>query len=659
MATLEIARSHQAEVEVDADTPPAPRPSPAEPLTIVHVITRLLLSGAEENTMTTCLHQADCGHHVYLLHGPDPDPSWERRFGDRMTFIGMDHLVHPLSPLADMRALADFRRIYRALRPDIVHTHGSKAGIVGRLAAALSGVPFVVHSVHIAPFLAVSRGQRLVYLAAERLCGRFSHLFIAVSRGMQQAFVDEGIGRGVPIPVIHSGMPVDRFIAASPPADWRERIGGWSRPERPQFILKVASFEPRKRQVPLVRALADGLRARPDLCLLLAGDGPERQRCQDEVRALGLSEQVRFLGHDPRPWELVALADVAVHAAEREGLPRTAIQAIAGGKPLVVSWLPGIEEIVEHDVNGIVTDPDDLGDLALQLFELLDTPARLEALKKAAAATDVSSWAEHKMGLRIDAAYADARRPARLRSPITAVEFFGLPGAGKTTIARELRLLLRCQRGDVNSSAEVMGDDLPLWRRSLHRLALIAQAFAFRPWLPLAAARGLTPGAASLRDKAKTRWNFVSVLAMQARTNRRSILVYDQGLAQALWTARVQHGPEAAPAGNRGDWQRRWLEGTLFVHVEAPPSTARQRLATRARATSRFQRADSQDDHALWDQGRQAVDRIDRELREALLAAGKTGRLLRIDAGTTSARNAARIIAEELHRLERSSAFSG
>ncbi|GAA4018934.1 hypothetical protein GCM10022280_18250 [Sphingomonas swuensis] len=657
MATLEIARSdHRAAGSSEAGRSSSHGEQPDKPLTIVHAITRLLLSGAEENTMATCLHQARCGHRVVLLHGPGADPSWRERFGDRMTFVDVPSLVHPLAPLADMQAVGDMRRLYRRFGADVVHTHGSKAGIVGRIAAALAGVSLVVHSIHIAPFLAVSRGQRLVYLAAERFCGRLTHLFIAVSRGMQQAFIDEGIGEGVPIQIVHSGMPVDRFIAASPPKNWAERIGGWSGAERPRFLLKVASFEPRKRQLALIRALAEGLRARPDVCLLLAGDGPERTRCEEEVATLGLTGQVRFLGHDPRPWELVALADIAVHAAEREGLPRTAVQAIAGGRPMVVAALPGIEEIIEDGVNGIVADPDEIGDIAHKIFALLDDPERLARMKRSAEQTDVSSWAEDRMGLRIDAAYAGVTAARERRARIASIEFLGLPGAGKTTIARELRSLLRDRRGGVRYSREMMGDDLPLWRRSARRALLIAGAFLRRPWAPIAAARGLTPGQSSVRDRIKTRWNFWSVMAMQARTTPPRLLINDQGLAQALWSARVQHGAAASCGNRRLPHCPGWLEQTLFVHVATPPLTARQRLSRRVRVTSRFQHPERRDDLALWEEGHQAIDRIERDLKDELEGAGLGDRLLRLDATMLSARSAALLIDEHLQHLEETEA---
>ena len=624
------------------------------PLNIVHVITRLLRGGAEENTIATCLHQAATGHRVTLVHGPGADPFWASRHDDRIQFVSLDSLVHPIHPIADLTAIRDLRRLYRRLDADVVHTHESKAGIVGRIAAAFSRVPLIVHTIHIAPFVAVSRPKRRLYIAAERACARMSDLLIAVSRGMQRAYLEAGIGAQVPIPVIHSGMQLHRFTFAVPPSDWRSRIGGWHDSKRPRFILKVAAFEERKRQIPLLQALAPGLRERGDICLLFAGDGPDRLRCEEEAQRLGVAHQVRFLGHDPAPWELVALADVCVHAAEREGLPRTAVQAIAGGKPLVVAHLPGIDEVVADGINGIIASPDDLGDLAGKLFALLDSPDRLAKLQQGAKSTDVSSWAEERMGERINRAYSEAVvSNSEPRRRISAIEFLGLPGSGKTTIARELIGLLREQQAPVRFSGDLMGDGLPFIQRSFHRLALMGPAFLHAGKRMYSASRGLTPRNGFGTGAAKTWWNYLSVLAMQSQPQRRGILIADQGLAQGIWTARVRHGPDAMPVGLVSHEVDSWIGETLFIHVHAPTAVAQQRLAPRRRRTSRFQDPSSIGDSSLWSFGEEVVDGIQQEIGDALERRGLSGRLLHIaSGGSDTPLDRAKFICEQLVKLE-------
>lgn len=384
---------------------------------VVHVITRLIEAGSEENTVATCLYQASCGWRVTLVHGRDHHPDWYRRIGNQIELVQLDALVHPIRPLQDLAALVALCRLFRVTRPTIVHTHQSKAGIIGRLAAAVTRVPAVVHTVHIAPFVNVGGFRRRFYLAAEKLCARVTDLFIPVSKGMRDAYLAEGIGHAEMYDVIYSGMPLARFASCAAPPNWRERIGGWAGEARPKIALMLAAFEPRKRQREFLHAVAPRLRARPDICLILAGEGSQRQQCERDAGQLGIASQIRFPGHDRAPQELIALADLCLLTSRREGLPRAVVQYIAGGKPVLLCPLPGIEELVRRDENGVICASSDMEATVAEMFSLLDDDRRLSLLTAGARATDVSRWNEITMGQRIEAAYQRLLRqkPAELR----------------------------------------------------------------------------------------------------------------------------------------------------------------------------------------------------------------------------------------------------
>jgi thymidylate kinase len=232
------------------------------------------------------------------------------------------------------------------------------------------------------------------------------------------------------------------------------------------------------------------------------------------------------------------------------------------------------------------------------------------------------------MGERVDDAYL--RAFAASRRPITMIEFIGLPGSGKTAIARKLLALLREDRPMVTFSRDKMGIDLPLMGRSLRRLALVLPVILRAPMKMCLASLRLTPERAFGKDALKTRWNFCSVLAMHVRRPRNGLLIADEAVGQAIWTARVHHGRDAAPADRLFHRLHDWIGETLFIHVDAPVGVAQQRLAGRSQQSSRFQNGDRINDVELWARGEECMERVVREIGEELDRRNLHGRLLRI-----------------------------
>lgn len=361
-------------------------------LRIVHVVTRLLRAGSEENVISTCLGQAALGHEVTLVYGRDHDPRYHAEIGGTIRLECVESMVHPIDPLADIRATGEMTRLFRDLRADIVHTHQSKAGVIGRIAARRARVPHVVHGVHIAPFLNVGRAKRAFYLVIERLMARYTHAFISVSRGMRDAYLNAGIGAPGDHHVVYSGMPLDTFVGAAPPENWRALAGVAANAPKPPILVMLAALEPRKRHRELIAVLGDVVRRFPEVRLLCGGEGPARPEVEAAIAEAGLEKNVRLLGFYPEPGQLVALADLCLLTSMREGLPRVVVQYIAGGKPAIVTRVPGIEEIVEDGVSGLVTDPDHMADTARAILDVLSDDALRARLSAGAAARNVSAW---------------------------------------------------------------------------------------------------------------------------------------------------------------------------------------------------------------------------------------------------------------------------
>lgn len=373
---------------------------------IVHLITRFMRAGSEENTLITCRGQVAAGHEVHLLHGREFDAVYAGRVDPDIVVASVPELVHRLSPIDDVRAISALTRRIRALAPDVVHTHQSKAGIIGRIAARRAGVPTIIHGVHILPFVNVGPIQRRGYIAVERWVASFTDAFINVSLGTRDACIDVGIGRPEQHFVVHSGFDLARFATASAPADWARLLNVPHDTSPRPILLMLAALEPRKRHAEFLRLFPRVVARFPDVRLLLAGEGPTRDAVAATIVDTGLTDNVKLLGFQSEPEKLIALADICVLTSKREGLPRVIMQYLAGGRAVISTALPGLSEVLADGINGIVTDPDDLEQTIDAIIELLDDRPRRLALADGARQTDLASWNASNMHAAIDSAYA-------------------------------------------------------------------------------------------------------------------------------------------------------------------------------------------------------------------------------------------------------------
>ena len=372
---------------------------------IVHLVTRLLRAGSEENTMETCRYQAQLGHRVTLIHGQKYDPYWYKHPIAGVNLVALPEMVHPLKPLQDLVAYRKLCKYFVSQNPDVIHTHQSKAGILGRLASKSVPDAVVAHGIHIVPFEGMNRLKQFAYIGAERLAARRTDQYFAVSNAVGNSFINAGIASQDQVFCVRSGMDLGRYSNAQWPSDWQALLGSTLKPNRPRIALMMAAFEPRKRHLSFLREFARMADQIPDLKLLLAGQGPQEHAVMKLVGELGLSNQVIFCGHRADPEALLAMADVMVLASKREGLPRVVVQALAAGVPAIVNNLPGLDEVLQHNVNGVITPSDDLSQTARQMIDLLQDQPRLKRLQLGAARTDLQDWELVALGHRTTALY--------------------------------------------------------------------------------------------------------------------------------------------------------------------------------------------------------------------------------------------------------------
>lgn len=341
---------------------------------VAHVITRMILGGAQENTLHNCVDLLrDFGDDVRLITGPSEGPE-----GDLLPEVEAEQvplevcadLIRPVSPWSDVQAYGQIARALSAFQPDIVHTHSAKAGVLGRLAAWRLGIP-VVHTVHGAPFYPYQ--PWIAYHAirwAEWLAARWTDRLICVAEAMTQRLVDGGVAQARDCTTIYSGFAVESFLRGDAHRAARRRMYGFT--DQDVVIAKVARLAPLKGHDDLLAAFARLHPRCPETRLLLVGDGELRKSLEEQVAAADLTSAVRFAGLVPREAIPACLAacDFVVHASLREGLARVLPQALAAGKPCVSYDIDGAREVVVDDRTGYLVPAQDVLALADRMERL-------------------------------------------------------------------------------------------------------------------------------------------------------------------------------------------------------------------------------------------------------------------------------------------------
>jgi glycosyltransferase involved in cell wall biosynthesis len=348
---------------------------------IVHVITRLILGGAQENTLLSCQGQHERGHEVILITGPPAGPEGSLMpaalaGGYRVEVI--DDMRRALLPIRDWRTYTTLSRRLREIQPDIVHTHSSKAGILGRHAARQAGSFGVIHTIHGLAFTAgTSRWVNGFYKWMERRAAPLTDRIVCVADSMREQSLAAGVGRPEQYVTIYSGMRTQPFLdAAAARPDVRRRLG-----LRDEHIAigTIARLFHLKGHEDLLEIAPEICRKLPQARFLWVGDGLLRPVFERRMNEMGLRDRFILTGLvDPEQVpELTAAMDILVHPSRREGLARALPQAALAGKPAVTYDIDGAKEAVVHGRTGLVLPPFDRGKLSEAIIALaLDASLR-------------------------------------------------------------------------------------------------------------------------------------------------------------------------------------------------------------------------------------------------------------------------------------------
>jgi glycosyltransferase involved in cell wall biosynthesis len=357
---------------------------------ILHIITRLDMGGSAQNTLLSCRELCE-KYEIILVHGLSHESGMtdlekqivengvEKAKKNGVKVKALPSMVRSIRPVKDFKALISLIRLIFKEKPDIVHTHSSKGGILGRMAARIAGVPHIIHTPHghvfyghFGPFASK------IFVRVERIFSRFTDRMVALTDGEKNDYINLSVCSPEKLLKIHSGVDVNKFMQANGNRVEKRRSLGLDQNEA--VIGFVGWLLPIKGPDYLLKAMDYVWQGHPEASLVLVGKGDMDVDLRAEALKKNANGKVKFLGWREDIDEIMPLFDMLVLPSLNEGMGRVLVEAMAAGKPVVASRVGGIPDLVQHGETGYLVPPADEKALADSIKKLLDDPARKETL---------------------------------------------------------------------------------------------------------------------------------------------------------------------------------------------------------------------------------------------------------------------------------------
>ncbi|MDF1590718.1 MAG: glycosyltransferase family 4 protein [Desulfobacterales bacterium] len=348
---------------------------------VVHIITRLDMGGSAQNTLLNCKELAE-KYRMVLVHGLSLESGITDREKQTLSgqksealakgvrFVPVSTLVRRIDPFKDLHALIFLMKLIRKERPVLVHTHSSKAGILGRLAAWLAGVPNIVHTPHGHVFYGhFGPVASRFFLLMERVFDFITDRVIALTEGEKKDYIALSVSHPQKLHTIHSGVDVDRFKPGRTDVTALTKQLGWS--DKSLVVGTIGWLLPIKGPDVLFEAMMHIWEKKINALLVYVGKGELEPKLKAEAFSRGVEDRVVFLGWRSDVDDIVQLFDVFVLPSLNEGMGRVLVEAMAAAKPVVASDVGGIPDLVRHKQNGFLVNPGDSKGLAYYIEKLL------------------------------------------------------------------------------------------------------------------------------------------------------------------------------------------------------------------------------------------------------------------------------------------------
>jgi len=324
---------------------------------VLHIITRLISGGAQGTALSIVSGLDKNRFDVTFASGPqgfcaEMAKKWN------VDVVIIPDLIREINPVKDLKALIRLYTFIKRNRFDIVNTHTSKAGVLGRIAARLAGVPVIFYTPHGSIFHPVYYGPKILFLLSriENFIAMFTDKIITCSKSERADFLRYGVATDDKYVTIYWGKKQDEFLKTYDGASKRRELGI---PEDAMLIGNVARLAPEKGHIFCLEAFKMVVDRFPKAKLLIVGDGILRPDIEAKIRESGLIGSVIMAGHRDDVPEILASLDISLHTSIWEGAPRAVVEAMLMGKPIVATRVGGIPELIEDGVTGILIPSND------------------------------------------------------------------------------------------------------------------------------------------------------------------------------------------------------------------------------------------------------------------------------------------------------------
>ncbi len=347
-------------------------------LKVCYIITKLELGGAQKFTLYTAEHINHDEFDAFLISGAGGMLDDEASEKSKIYFIMS--LVREISPLKDLKALISTWRVLRIEKPNIVHTHSSKAGIIGRIAAKLAGVKTVVHTIHGYSFNETQKWHiKKLYIFLERLCSLFSDKLIVETAGDIKKGLDYKIAKKSKFTLICSGIDTQYYKNYAPNPAFRQSL---VKDNNTKIVMTVGPFKPQKNLQDYIKAAAIVCKEVKNAVFFIVGDGELRPELESLITELGLKDKVILLGWRRDIIDLLCACDIFAMTSLWEGLPRTILDAMCCAKPVIANPVGGIPDVIDDGKTGFLTKPYDAQYAAEKIIYLLKNEDKMREMGK-------------------------------------------------------------------------------------------------------------------------------------------------------------------------------------------------------------------------------------------------------------------------------------